>query len=69
MEEFLEIQKECAELFQKKNKDYGNAFATYGPVGVLVRIPKKQRNPPKAAYVKLLNYPKQLSKVQEPFER
>ena len=41
MEEFLKIQKEGAELFQKKNKDYGNAFATYGPVGVIVRIGDK----------------------------
>ena len=41
MEEFLEIQKEAAELFQRKNKDYGNAFATYGPIGVIVRIGDK----------------------------
>ena len=26
---------------KKKNKDYGDAFATYGPVGVLVRIGDK----------------------------
>ena len=35
------IQKECLELFAKKNKDYGDAFATYGTVGVLVRIGDK----------------------------
>jgi len=35
------IQKECLELFTKKNKDYGDAFATYGTVGVLVRIGDK----------------------------
>tara|TARA_B110001452_G_scaffold234285_1_gene212492 strand:+ start:181 stop:447 length:267 start_codon:yes stop_codon:yes gene_type:complete len=35
------IQKECLELFIKKNKDYGDAFATYGTVGVLVRIGDK----------------------------
>ena len=35
------IQKECLELFAKKNNDYGDAFATYGTVGVLVRIGDK----------------------------
>ena len=35
------IQLEGRNLFEKKNKDYGDAFATYGPVGVLVRIGDK----------------------------
>ena len=35
------IQLEARELFSKKNKDYGDAFTTYGPVGVLVRIGDK----------------------------
>jgi|TARA_R110001592_G_scaffold38668_9_gene127493 hypothetical protein len=35
------IQLEARELFIKKNKDYGDAFSTYGPVGVLVRIGDK----------------------------
>ncbi len=35
------IQQEGLELFKKKNQDYGDAFATYGPVGVLVRIGDK----------------------------
>jgi len=35
------IQLEARTLFEKKNKDYGDAFATYGPVGVLVRIGDK----------------------------
>lgn len=35
------IQAEGLELFRKKNQDYGDAFATYGPVGVLVRIGDK----------------------------
>jgi DNA anti-recombination protein RmuC len=35
------IHKEARHLFEKKNKDYGDAFATYGPVGVLVRIGDK----------------------------
>ena len=33
--------KEAFETFLRKNKDYGDAFATYGPVGVIVRIGDK----------------------------
>ena len=35
------IQTECKQIFQKKNKDYGDAFAQHGTVGVLVRISDK----------------------------
>ena len=35
------IQLEARTLFVNKNKDYGDAFATYGPGGVLVRIGDK----------------------------
>jgi hypothetical protein len=35
------IQIEALDVFTKKNKDYGNSFATYGTVGVLVRIGDK----------------------------
>jgi len=35
------IQLEARQLFEKKNKDYGDAFAIYGPIGVLVRIGDK----------------------------
>ena len=35
------IQAEGLDLFKRKNADYGDAFATYGPVGVLVRIGDK----------------------------
>jgi len=35
------IQEEALELFKKKNADYGDAFANYGPIGVLVRIGDK----------------------------
>lgn len=38
-----EIQCEALELFTKKNTDYGDAFADYGTVGVLVRIGDKIR--------------------------
>ena len=34
-------QKECLELFRKKNKDYGDAFAKFGVIGVLMRIEDK----------------------------
>ena len=35
------IQKEALQLFSIKNADYGDAFATYGSIGVLVRIGDK----------------------------
>jgi hypothetical protein len=35
------VQKEAIELFRKKNADYGDAFATYGTVGVIVRMGDK----------------------------
>jgi hypothetical protein len=35
------IQKEGLELFKRKNQDYGDAFANYGVVGVLVRMGDK----------------------------
>ena len=35
------VQKEAAKLFEKKNKDYGDAFANYGPIGVIVRMGDK----------------------------
>ena len=35
------IQKQGLELFKKKNKDYGDAFAKFGTIGVLVRIQDK----------------------------
>ena len=36
-----EIQKQGLELFIKKNADYGDAFAKYGIIGVLMRIEDK----------------------------
>jgi hypothetical protein len=35
------IQSEALELFTRKNADYGDAFAEYGVIGVLVRIQDK----------------------------
>ena len=39
--QYGKVQKEAIELFKKKNADYGDAFATYGTVGVLVRMGDK----------------------------
>ena len=36
-----DVQTEAFELFEKKNADYGDAFATYGSVGVIVRLGDK----------------------------
>lgn len=35
------IQEEALELFTRKNIDYGDAFAKYGVIGVLMRIEDK----------------------------
>ena len=37
------VQNEGLELFKKKNKDYGDAFANYGPIGVMVRMGDKMQ--------------------------
>ena len=41
IEQMEKVQKEGLELFKKKNQDYGDAFAEYGPIGVLVRMGDK----------------------------
>ena len=33
--------EKISKLFKKKNQDYGDAFANYGPVGVIVRMGDK----------------------------
>ena len=40
-DQLAQVQKEGYELFVKKNKDYGDSFATYGPIGVIVRMGDK----------------------------
>lgn len=35
------VQAEALALFKKKNADYGDAFAKYGVIGVLMRIEDK----------------------------
>ena len=41
VEQMKKIQAEGLELFTKKNADYGDAFAKYGIIGVLMRIEDK----------------------------
>ena len=41
IQQFTLVQNEGLELFKMKNKDYGDAFANYGPVGVIVRMGDK----------------------------
>ena len=41
LQQMKKVQKEGYELFERKNKDYGDAFANYGPVGVIVRMGDK----------------------------
>ena len=35
------VQNEALALFERKNADYGDAFATYGPIGVIMRMGDK----------------------------
>ena len=39
--QMINVHDEALELFKRKNADYGDAFATYGTVGVLVRLGDK----------------------------
>lgn len=39
--QYEKVQKEAIELFKMKNADYGDAFANYGPIGVIVRMGDK----------------------------
>ena len=41
VEQLKQIQGNALELFIKKNTDYGDAFAKYGVIGVLMRIEDK----------------------------
>lgn len=41
IEQMKVIQASALELFSKKNIDYGDAFAKYGVIGVLMRIEDK----------------------------
>ena len=39
--QYKAVHNEALELFKRKNADYGDAFANYGPVGVIVRMGDK----------------------------
>jgi len=39
--QMIQVQNEALELFKKKNTDYGDAFANYGTIGVIVRMGDK----------------------------
>ena len=41
VDQMINVHDEALELFRKKNTDYGDAFATYGTVGVIVRMGDK----------------------------
>jgi len=41
VEQMTEIQRSALEIFKRKNADYGDAFAKYGLIGVLMRIEDK----------------------------
>ena len=41
IKQFDSIKKEAREIFIAKNNDYGDAFAEYGPVGVIIRAGDK----------------------------
>lgn len=41
VEQMQSVQNEGLELFKKKNADYGDAFANYGAIGVLIRMGDK----------------------------
>jgi Nucleotide modification associated domain 1 len=41
VQQMMNIQSRGLELFKRKNSDYGDAFAKYGFIGVLMRIEDK----------------------------
>lgn len=41
VDQMKKIQDDALKLFSKKNADYGDAFAKFGTIGVLMRIEDK----------------------------
>lgn len=41
VEQMKQVQENALELFKRKNADYGDSFAKYGVIGVLMRIEDK----------------------------
>ena len=42
VQQMKKVQEEGLELFKRKNSDYGDSFANYGPIGVIIRMGDKQ---------------------------
>jgi hypothetical protein len=40
-EQMAKVQFEALTLFDRKNRDYGDSFAKYGTIGVLIRMEDK----------------------------
>lgn len=43
IEQMKKIHDDALEVFRKKNADYGDSFATYGIIGILIRVEDKMR--------------------------
>jgi len=43
IEQMKKIHDDALEVFRRKNADYGDSFATYGIIGILIRIEDKLR--------------------------
>ena len=41
VQQYEKVHEEAMEIFKKKNSDYGDSFANYGPVGAIVRMGDK----------------------------
>ena len=41
VQQMKQIQEEGLQLFTKKNKDYGDSFSQFGPIGVIIRMQDK----------------------------
>jgi len=39
--QMMNVQNQALELFRNKNLDYGDAFANYGTIGVIIRMSDK----------------------------
>lgn len=59
---FKNVQKVGFELFKKKNADYGDAFAKYGIIGVVMRIEDKLQR------ISTLAHSSEVSQVDEKME-
>ena len=56
IQQMIEVQQTGLELFKRKNADYGDAFAKYGTIGVLMRIEDKIQIKPNRISIEILTY-------------